>query len=70
MSDATSPRITTDDLITRLRNEPQNLQVWVEAPGSPEGFLPLDGRIYTVNDAEPASGDPHQCLVLALSRPY
>lgn len=67
-SDAASTRISAQDLITRLGKERRTLQVWVEAPDSPEGFLPLDGRAYTVDDPEPAAGDPRQCLVLALSR--
>ncbi|MDX3020049.1 hypothetical protein [Streptomyces acidiscabies] len=67
-TEATSPRITVNDLITRLRNKPQNLQIWVEAPHYPDGLLPLDGQVYTVHDSEPAHGDPHQCVVLTLSR--
>lgn len=58
-------RATVAEIVSRLQNEPQSMEVWIEAPDAPDGFLPIDGQVYIVNDSSPAVGEPSQCLVIA-----
>ena len=63
-ADVTPDRVTVQQLIAGLRNQADNLQVWVEAPDAPEGVVPLDGRIHLVDDADPTAGDPPRFVAL------
>ncbi|MEV1170821.1 hypothetical protein [Nonomuraea sp. NPDC049784] len=62
---AAAERVTVGELIQRLQQFPQHLQVWVTAPASADGYQPLTGHITQAEDPDPAAGDPTTFVALA-----
>ncbi|MFI7641880.1 hypothetical protein [Nonomuraea sp. NPDC049400] len=62
---AAAERVTVGELIQRLQQFPQHLQVWVTAPVSADGYQPLTGHITQAEDPDPAAGDPTTFVALA-----
>jgi len=62
---AATRRVTARELIDQLRKLPPHYEVWVPAPGLPEGYQALTGQAHLGDDPDPAPGDPGHFIVLS-----
>lgn len=65
-SEPAAARVTSGELIERLRQFPPHHEVWAEAPATPDGFRPLTGQAYPGEDPDPPHGEPRHFIVLSI----